>query len=242
MNRIKQPMIEVRDLTLRAGKTLILNGVTFSIEKGEAVALVGSNGAGKTSILRCLLGLARGTGEIRINNISLEDQPQEAKRMIGYMPQVPAFCEFTVFESIAFIATLRRARRIEIQELLDRVGLSNEEHRPVHVLSTGMRQRLSLAMALVGKPRVLILDEPTASLDLNGQREILQLLQELHAGGQTILLCSHRAEEVAALVDRIIVIDNSRLVACGPADQIAPYFWSMPSQKYNAEIRMRRAR
>lgn len=219
-------MIEVQDLTLQIGKDLILNQVSFGIEKGEAVALVGSNGAGKTSVLRCLLGIARGRGEIRINDISLDKDPYAAKRMIGYMPQVAALCEYTVKENLYFVAALREISRGETKQLLELAGLTKEADRPVRILSTGMRQRLSLAMALVGRPPILMLDEPTASLDLNGQKEILRLLQELLAEGQTILLSSHRAEEVSALVDRIIVMDQGKIVAAGPVHQIAPLLWS----------------
>ena len=223
---MNQPIIEVHDLTLRAGKELILNQVSFAIQKGEAVALVGSNGAGKTSVLRCMLGIAQGTGEIRINGISLKENPCEAKRLIGYMPQAAAFCEATVKESLDFVAALREVPRKETMPLLDLVGLANDIKRPVRVLSTGMRQRLSLAMALVGRPPILVLDEPTASLDIMGQKEILQLLQELHSEGQTILLCSHRAEEVSALVERIIVMDQGNILASGPFHQIAPQLWN----------------
>jgi ABC-2 type transport system ATP-binding protein/nitrous oxidase accessory protein len=218
-------MINVKEISSTLGGRLILDQVTLHVEAGETVALVGANGAGKTTVLRCLLGIVHYTGMIRIQDISLEADPIAAKRRIGYMPQVPAFFEETVKDSLAFVAKLRGVETAEIYPLLERVGLLKDAARAVQVLSTGMRQRLSLAASLIGHPPILILDEPTASVDLKGQAEIIRLLQELQAEGQTILLCSHRAEEVRALVDRIVVMDEGRVVASGAVGEVAPAIW-----------------
>lgn len=218
-------MIQVKDLSTKLGRRLILEQVSFDVAAGETVALVGANGAGKTTILRCLLGIVHYSGSIRINNISLETDPVAAKGCIGYMPQVPAFFEETLEESLTFLARLRGVDSTEIYPLLERVGLLKHASRAVRVLSTGMRQRLSLAASLIGNPPILVLDEPTASVDLQGQKEFIQLLQDLQSEGQTILLSSHRAEEVRALVDRVVVMDEGKVIAIGPVADVAPAIW-----------------
>lgn len=234
-------MITITDVSTKLGGRLILDHVGFEVGAGETVALVGANGAGKTTVLRCLLGLVHFTGSIRINEIALEKDPIQAKGLIGYMPQVPAFFEETVEESLAFVAKLRGRDSAEIYPLLERVGLLKDAARAVRVLSTGMRQRLSLAASLIGKPPVLILDEPTASVDLKGQTEIIEFLQDLQSEGQTILLSSHRAEEVRALVDRIVVMDEGRVIATGPVEDVAPAIWSDGSGP-NGAFRARRVK
>ena len=218
-------MIRVNDVSTKLGGRQILEQVSFEVEAGETVALVGANGAGKTTILRCLLGIVHYTGSIQIKGIPLEKEPVAAKELIGYMPQVPAFFEETVKESLAFLAKLRGIDSAEIWPLLERVGLGKDAARPVRVLSTGMRQRLSLAASLIGHPPILILDEPTASVDLKGQVEIIKFLQKLQSEGQTILISSHRAEEVRALVDRIVVMDQGKVIAAGPVEEVASTIW-----------------
>jgi ABC-type multidrug transport system ATPase subunit len=222
-------MIKVNEVSTKIAGRQILERVSFEVEAGETLALVGSNGAGKTSLLRCVLGLVRYSGSIQINGFSLEKEPVHAKALIGYMPQVPAFCEETVKESLLFLARLRRVDPSEIWPLLDRVGLIKDAARPVAVLSTGMKQRLSLAASLIGRPPVLILDEPTASLDLQGQVEIVRFLQELQSQGQTILISSHRAEEVRALAQTIVVMDEGKVVSSGPLEEVASMIWDEPA-------------
>lgn len=175
------------------------------------MALVGANGAGKTTLLRCLLGLVRYSGSISIDGVDIARDPVRVKRQLGYMPQVPAFCEETARGALAFVAKLRGAALNEIPALLERVGLTEHARRPVREFSSGMKQRLSLAAALLGDPPVLVLDEPTASLDVEGQAELVRLLGELVRGGRTLLLSSHRAEEIAALTRRVVVLHEGRV-------------------------------
>ena len=221
-------MIRARDLVVTLGGRRVLDHVGLDVAQGEAVALVGANGAGKTTILRCLLGLVRYRGEVRVGGIDAAVDPIGAKRLIGYLPQVPTFCEETARGSLRFIAALRGASQRELPALLERVGLAAHAGRPVRNFSTGMRQRLSLAAALVGAPSVLILDEPTASLDLKGQVEIAALLKGLQTDGLTLLLASHRAEEIRALADRIVALDEGRVVAAGPVAEVAEAVWGRP--------------
>jgi ABC-type multidrug transport system ATPase subunit len=218
-------MIQVSDLSICLGGRRILEGVDLEVEAGESVALVGPNGAGKTSLLRALMGLVRYQGSIRVGGHDLAREPVRAKGLLGYMPQVPAFCEERVRASLSFVASLRGVAQAEVDQRLAEVGLEAHARRPVRQLSTGMRQRLSLAAALLGSPPVLVLDEPTASLDLRSQGELVSLLQRLQARGQTLLLSSHRAEEIRALAHRIVVLDEGRVLASGPVDQIAASVW-----------------
>ena len=218
-------MIRVRGLTVTLGGRSVLQNLDLDLRQGESAALVGPNGAGKTTVLRCLVGLLRYEGSIFVGGIDARRDPVGAKRLLGYMPQVPAFCEETARGALTFVARLRGVSTHEVPDLLDQVGLSAHAHRRVATFSTGMKQRLSLAAALLGSPPVLVLDEPTASLDLRGQRELVQLLGELAQDGRTLLLSSHRSEEIAALASRIVVLDEGRVVASGPVEEVSASIW-----------------
>lgn len=222
-------MIRARELSVTLGGRRVLDRISLDVGRGEAVALVGANGAGKTTILRCLLGLVRYRGEVLVGGIDSAVDPIGAKRLIGYMPQVPTFCEETARGSLRFVAALRGSSPKELPGLLERVGLAAHAERPVRNFSTGMRQRLSLAAALVGAPSVLILDEPTASLDRKGQVEIAALLKRLQGEGLTLLLSSHRAEEIRALAHRIVALDEGRVLADGPVAEVAEAVWGEPA-------------
>jgi Cu-processing system ATP-binding protein len=204
-------VIRIRGLAARLGSRSILQGIDLDVAQGESVALVGANGAGKTTLLRCLLGLVRHSGSISVDGVDIARDPVGVKRRLGYMPQVPAFCEETARGSLVFVAKLRGASTDEIPALLERVGLAEHARRPVRTFSAGMKQRLSLAAALLGDPAVLVLDEPTASLDVEGQAALVRLLGELVRGGRTLLLSSHRAEEIAALAHRVVVLHEGRV-------------------------------
>ncbi len=211
-------MITLQDVRVEFGGRTVLAGVDLDIARGEAVALVGPNGAGKTTLLRCLVGLVRCRGRIAIDGIDTAVDPVGARRRLGYMPQVPAFCEETARRSLAFVAKLRGAPLDRIDALLDLVGLAGDARRPVRDFSTGMRQRLLLAAALVGDPPLLVLDEPTASLDRAAQAEIVALLRRLRDGGTTLLLCSHRSEEIRAIARRVVEVEQGRVVADAPLE------------------------
>jgi ABC-type multidrug transport system ATPase subunit len=173
------------------------------------------------------MGLLRYDGHVTIGGVDLRRDPVGAKRQLGYMPQVPAFCEERVRPALCFIAALRRVPPSEVDRRLEQVGLAAHARRPVRQLSTGMRQRLSLAAALLGAPPVLVLDEPTASLDLRSQAELIGLLQGLQENGQTLLLSSHRAEEIRALADRLVVLDLGHVVRSEPVTDVAASAWGV---------------
>jgi ABC-type multidrug transport system ATPase subunit len=207
----------------------ILGGVDLVVAPGESVALVGPNGAGKTTLLRCVLGLVQYEGRIELGGIDPVRDPVRARSLVGYMPQVSAFAEESARGALALVAALRGAPTTDIERLLIRVGLAEHGARDVRSFSTGMRQRLSLAAALIGSPKILLLDEPTASLDLRGQTEVVALVHRLQADGTTILMSSHRADEVRALAHRVVLLDDGHVVASGTIDAVESMAWGEPS-------------
>ncbi len=213
-----RPLLEIQGLTKRFGETVAVRDLSFTLRVGEGVALWGPNGAGKTTTLKCLLGLLAFEGEIRIAG-----QPvgRESRRWIGYVPQDPALYDWTGIETLRFFAVLRGASEAEIPELAKELGLEEVLEQPVRTLSGGMRQRLALALALLGDPPLLLLDEPTANLDASARRAFLETLQRLKARGKGILFCSHRWDEVQILADRVLVLDGGKKVAEGTPAEVA---------------------
>jgi ABC-type multidrug transport system ATPase subunit len=218
-------VIEIQGLTVTLGGRCVLRDFNLELQAGESAALVGPNGAGKTTVLRCLVGQVRYKGSIRVAGIDAARDPIGAKRMLGYMPQVPAFCEETALGALNFVARLRGVDTREVSTLLEQVGLAEHASRRVRAFSTGMKQRLSLAAALLGSPPILVLDEPTASLDLEGQRELIQIVGDLAQEGRTLMLSSHRAEEISALTQTLVVLNEGRVVTSGPLDEVGPSIW-----------------
>jgi ABC-type multidrug transport system ATPase subunit len=203
--------IAVRDLTKYYGRVAALDGVNFDVRPGEAVALWGPNGAGKTTILRCLLGLARFRGEVLIQGVNPHHDGRAARRAIGYVPQDLPVSPTSVGEMVAFIARLKGTPVAEAHQRLDLLGIGEHVDKAIAALSGGMKQRLALALALIGSPAVLLLDEPTANLDAHGRAELLQLLRRLKRESMTLVFSSHRPEDVLALADRVLLIDRGRL-------------------------------
>jgi ABC-type multidrug transport system ATPase subunit len=205
-------MIVTRALGLRIGGRTILEGIDLRVREGESVALVGPNGSGKTSVLRALLGLVPFTGQVSIAGHDLHKQPLLARAATGYIPQRPAFGGASVREVLSFSARLRRIPSERIDRVLASVGLSEHHLRPAKTLSGGMQQRLSLALALLTEAPVMLLDEPTASLDREGQATFLEIVLRLRQEGRTLLLALHRSEEIARLVDRVVELEHGRIV------------------------------
>lgn len=201
-------MIRAIDLRVRVGGRAILNGLRFEVERGETVALVGANGSGKTTVLRALLGLVPFEGYASIDGFDVVKQAVAARSRVGYLPQKPAFGDATAAEVLSFVARLRRVRRERASELLERVGLAAHAREKARTFSGGMQQRLSLAVALLADPPVLFLDEPTASLDREGRRTFLEIAASLRAEGRTLLLASHRSDEIARLADRVLHLEE----------------------------------
>jgi len=222
-------MIIAKNLTKRYGKIAALNNVSFTIEAGEAVALWGANGAGKTTTLRCLLGVQGFEGELTVNGINVSRNGKAARAAIGYVPQEVAFYDMTVLETLRFYARLKKTDPQRVNDVLEQVQLTAHGSKRVNMLSGGMKQRLALAIALLADPPVLVLDEPTANLDVKAQRDFIHTVQMLNQSGKTIVFSSHRLDEVIALGSRVIVLsDGELMLECRPhelAEKLGLHRW-----------------
>jgi len=205
-------IIEAHNLSLRLGERQILDRVSFGVERGESLALVGPNGSGKTSILRCLLGLLPFQGTVTIDGHDAVREPVAARTAVSYVAQRPSFGDMGAREVLAFTAKLRRIASSRIDEVLSEVALTEHAGTRVRTFSGGMQQRLSLALALLADAPVLLFDEPSASLDRQGQETFVAIVQRLRAAGRSIVLASHRPEEVDLLTDRILLLEEGRLL------------------------------
>lgn len=216
------PVIEVRNLTKRFGRFTAVDDLSFTVETGEAVALWGANGAGKTTAVRCLLNLFPFEGEILINGLDTRRQSKEVRRLIGFVPQELSFHDdMSVAETLIFYARLRKAPNgYDFSPLLEQVRLTPHIKKRVGELSGGLKQRLALAVALLSDPPILVLDEPTASLDIRSREEFLLLLRSLKRDGKTMIFSSHHLEEITALADRVLLLEGGRLVVDSPPDQL----------------------
>jgi ABC-type multidrug transport system ATPase subunit len=212
-------MITTHDLTKRYGHTVAVDGVELDVREGDRYGLLGPNGSGKTTLVRMLLGLVFATrGEIEVLGRPVPRRVREVLPDIGALVEGPgAYGNLSGRTNLALFdaagpGSTRRDRRRRVSEALERVGLAGIDRRPVRAYSLGMRQRLGLAGALLRKPRLLILDEPTNGLDPRGIREIRDLLASLNSEGTTVFLSSHMLGEIDALCTRVGVMDRGRLV------------------------------
>ncbi len=232
------PLIVASHLGKRFGALTALQDLSFSVRPGEAVALWGANGAGKTTALRCLLNLFPFEGQVTVGGLNVRQHSKAARRQIGFVPQTLALHDdLTVDETLLFY---RRLRRVEasahLDELLERLGLTPYRGRRVGELSGGLKQRLALALALLSDPPALILDEPTANLDLQAREDFLHLLRDLKKRGKALVFSSHRLEEATQLADRVLLLENGRLVADAPPDQLGQRLgWQATLHIYLAE-------
>lgn len=210
--------VEVKGLSKWFGRKKVVDGVSFSVKKGEIVGFLGPNGAGKTTILRMLLGLVRPSeGEIRLFGESLRGMESCQLRRVGGVTERPQFYPYlTAYRNLWLLASIRGGVGPErIREVLEAVGLTGEAHKRVGRFSFGMLQRLGIAQALLTDPDLIILDEPTNGLDPEGISWLRSLLRGLSVKGASLLISSHILHEVSLLCDRVMVIDSGRLVTQG---------------------------
>jgi ABC-type multidrug transport system ATPase subunit len=215
-------VIRVQNLIKNFGRFRAVDNVTLAVEQGEAVALWGTNGAGKTTIIRCILGLLRYKGDIELAGMNIRKHGKRVRQLIGYVPQELAFHDdMRVIETLHFYARLRGVNGNRPNEVLREVGLADHGRKRVRELSGGMKQRLALALALLSNPPVLLLDEPTSNLDASAQSSFAGLLREQKQKGKTILFASHKLEEVEVIADRVMVLDDGREKLVCKADEFA---------------------
>ncbi len=216
-------MINLKNISKRFGRYHALDDVSLDLVPGEAVALWGPNGAGKTTLIRCALGLIPFKGHAAIDGANVRTHGRAARRRVGYVPQEPALeADMRVREAVAFFARLRGANRDACSRAIENASLTEHRRKRVRELSGGMRQRLSLEVALLTDPPALILDEPTSSLDADARVELLARLSELRAQGKTILFTSHRPEEVKSIADRVVMMESGRIKRIEVADPPKP--------------------
>jgi Cu-processing system ATP-binding protein len=214
--------VHVHDVSKCFGKVEAVRNASFELRTGETVALVGHNGAGKTTLIKLMLGLIRPTaGSIRVLGEDPAAGQFAARRQLGYLPENVSFnTALTGRETLSFYARLKREPKASIGRLLERVGLAHAADRRVGTYSKGMRQRLGLAQALLGDPRLLLLDEPTTGLDPALRQAFYDIIEELRGHGATVLLSSHALTELEENAGRVIIMNRGVKVADGTLDEL----------------------
>ncbi len=213
-------MIKVRNLKKAFGPKIAVNGVSFTVEKGEVLGFLGPNGAGKSTTMRMITGfIPPSDGEVSIGGFDMLENPLPAKRLIGYLPEnAPAYTDMTVFGFLSFTAELRGFSGDNIKSAVGRVVetcfLEPVLHQSVETLSKGYRHRTCFAQSIIHDPEVLILDEPTDGLDPNQKHEVRTLIRRM-GENKAIIFSTHILEEVEAVCSRAIIIDRGRIVANG---------------------------
>ena len=219
------PMIEVQNLTKRYGQHVALDGVSFSVGRGEVVGFLGPNGAGKSTTMRILTTfIAATSGTVRVGGDCVFEQPMRVRKRLGYMPENnPLPLDLRVADYLKFRAQLKRLANGDsanrIAGVMEQCGVADVAGRFIGQLSRGYRQRVGMADALLGKPELIVLDEPTAGLDPNQVRSVRKLVRDL-AGGHTVLISSHILSEIEMTCDRVVILHEGRLLASGALDEL----------------------
>lgn len=213
--------IEVSNLSKSYGQQKALDGVSFSVKKGEIVGFLGPNGAGKSTLMKILttyLGADEGTAIVHGHDVNAE--PTAVQKSVGYLPEHnPLYLDLYIREYLEFNAGVYNVSKTRIDEVIELTGLTPEKHKKIGQLSKGYRQRVGLATALLHNPDVLILDEPTTGLDPNQLVEIRRVIR--NAGkDKTVFLSTHILQEVEAICDRVIIIDKGKIVTDKKLDKL----------------------
>ncbi|MDI3475669.1 MAG: type transport system ATP-binding protein [Thermococcaceae archaeon] len=223
-------MIETRELTKVYGDTPVVDGLNLTVKKGTVFGFLGPNGAGKTTTILMLLGMIQPTkGEAYVNGINVQEKPVEVKRISGFMPgESNLYPNMSALDNLLYFAKFYRIPRNEAQkramELLELVGLKEAARKKVGEFSTGMKQRLLFAQALINDPEVLFLDEPTNGLDPKGVVELRDVIRDLKKEGKTVFFSSHILPEVEAVSDEIGIISQGKLLISGSQEEIKKKF------------------
>lgn len=214
--------IEVQDLCKCYRTHTVLDRVSLTADHGRTLALIGHNGAGKTSLLKILLGLSRPTtGHVRVLGQNPEHAQAELRRKHGFLPEHVAFHgAMSGREVLRFYARLKRLPRRDVDELLEQVGMSGAADRRINTYSKGMRQRLGLAQALLGNPALLLLDEPTTGLDPFLRRDLYDIVHARRDLGAAVLICTHSLDEIEQRADCIAIMRQGKLIAQGSLDAL----------------------
>lgn len=211
------------NITKLFGKQTVLDNVSISVKKGELVGFLGPNGAGKSTLMKIINGyLPADSGQVLVNNHKVETQNLEIRKNIGYLPEHnPLYTDLYIKEFLEITAGFYhlKNKKKRVTEMIDLVGLGDEQHKKIKSLSKGYRQRVGLAQALIHNPSVLILDEPTTGLDPNQLEDIRNLIKNI-SREKTVILSSHIMQEVEAVCNRVIIINRGKIVADGGIQEI----------------------
>ncbi len=208
-------MLHVDSVTKVYGRKPALDSVSLEVPAGVHTLVLGPNGAGKTTLIKCIMGLIKYKGNILVNGIDTRREAKKARRLIGYVPQSYALYDsISVMEHSRLTARLKGVGTAEIEQILSTVGMLDFRSKKVRELSSGMRQRLGIALALIGNPPFLILDEPTSNVDMRGRFEFQKILDHLLHQGKTMLSTTHFAG-LGEMATNVAILDQGKLVASG---------------------------
>ncbi len=236
--KIKSLAISVENLIKNYNGNNAVDNISFKVEKGEIYGFLGPNGAGKTTTIKSILGLINiDSGNIKINDIDILNNGKEAKKYIGYLPERVSFYDnLSAYQNMCFIAEMKKTSPDECKSLIEEFGLSNAINKKVGAFSKGMIQRLGMARALIGKPPILILDEPTGGLDPRGVVLIRSKIKEMKNKGHTIFVSSHILSEIQEICDRVCIINNGKIVAQDTVDSLRKILNIKPKITIELEI------
>jgi ABC-2 type transport system ATP-binding protein len=218
-------MVEIQNLVKNYGNIQAVKGISFNVEENEVLGFLGPNGAGKSTTMNMIVGyLPMTSGTIKINGIDISENPKEAKKLIGYLPEIPPlYPEMRVIEYLKFVAGIKGIKKKDIQGQVDkamsRLKITDKKNRVIKNLSKGYKQRVGFAQALLGDPKVIILDEPTVGLDPSQTKEVRDLIKRL-GKSHTIIFSSHILSEVNAVADRVLIINNGEIKAQDTANNL----------------------
>ena len=222
-------MIEIQNLTKRYGQITVVDNLNFTVNKGEILGFLGPNGAGKTTTMNIITGYLPSTeGTVKVDGFDIMESPTEVKKRIGYLPEhPPIYMDMTVKEYLDFVSDLklveRRQKKGQMNDIMELIKITHVRDRLIKNLSKGYKQRVGLAQALIGSPDVLVLDEPTVGLDPKQIIEIRKLIKAL-GKEHTIILSSHILPEVSAVCERVVIINNGKIVAVDTPDNLSKGF------------------
>jgi len=222
--------IAIEGMTKDYGDVCAVDDLTLTVSEAEVFGLLGPNGSGKTTTINCLTGLLSPTkGSVKVGGFDVRTEGKKAREIMGVSPQETAICSYlTGRENVRLFGELysvsRQVLSARVDGALEKVGLTEDAGRRVGKYSGGMKRRVSIAMALVTDPRVILLDEPTVGMDPQARREVWDFVLELRDKGRTVVLTTHYMEEAEELCDRVGIIDHGKLIALGtPAELKAKY-------------------
>lgn len=219
-------IIKINDLTKKYDKTIAVDHMNLEIRRGDIFGLLGPNGAGKSTTINMMCGLLKmDQGDIIIDGINIKENPLEAKKYLGLIPQeIALYDTLTARENIAFFGKLSGLRgkllKERIDEALEFVGLTEKARRFPKEFSGGMKRRLNIACSIVHHPKLIIMDEPTVGIDPQSRNNILESVKKLNQMGSTIVYTSHYMEEVENLCNQIAIMDHGRVIACGTKEEL----------------------